>query len=73
VTLTDAREHIGDGVVYHPRRALADIPLAAKAGAMSEDGTIVSAGESYAFVLYAGDRYPKATDPADLTLLAVTT
>jgi hypothetical protein len=58
MTLEEAREHTGHGVIYR------------RPGQLAEDGTISSVGERLVFVLYAGDRYPKATDPADLTLLA---
>jgi len=36
-----------------------------------EDGIISSVGEQYVFVRYKGDFFGKATDPARLTLLAV--
>lgn len=63
VTTEEARERIGHGVVYRPYP-----------GARAEDGTIHSISPSgrYVFVLYTGDRAPKATDPADLELLAAT-
>ena len=58
MTLDEARGHIGDGVVYTPSHG------------DREDGVITSVSDSMVFVLYAGDRYSKATNPADLELLA---
>jgi hypothetical protein len=58
MTLTEARERIGEEVIYRAH------------GAIAEDGTISSVGERFVFVRYAGDRHSKATDPAALTLLA---
>lgn len=58
MTLEDAREHIGDGVVYTP------------AHGAREDGVITGVSSVYVFVHYAGDRGSKATYPEDLTLLA---
>lgn len=64
MTLNEAREHIGDGVVYQP-----DYP-----GAKAEDGVITGAGTlgegGFVFVRYAGDLTSKATRPEDLILLA---
>jgi hypothetical protein len=62
VTLTEAREHIGAGVVYRP---LPNAPWSP-----TEDGTITSVNERWVFVRYAGDTNSKATDPAHLTFLA---
>lgn len=59
MTIDEARGSIGAGVVYWPRP---EVP--------AEDGTITRVGEQYVFVLYVGDRTPKATRPEDLTLLA---
>jgi hypothetical protein len=63
VTLDEARAHIGDGVVYrHPW-----------CGCEGDDGVITSVGTRFVFVRYR-DQHPgadgRATDPADLTLLA---
>lgn len=58
MTLNEARNHIGDGVVYAPSHG------------RREDGVITGVSDRYAFVRYAGDGHSKATDPADLTLLA---
>jgi hypothetical protein len=66
MTLDQAREHIGHGVVYHPMRPGVGGGLLRDA----EDGVITSVGEQYVFVRYAGDQNSKATDPAALTLLA---
>ena len=60
MTLDEAREHIGDGVVYRPNGG--QYPTA-------EDGTITSVNERWVFVRYAGDSGSKATAPADLSLL----
>lgn len=61
MTLEEAAEHIDSGVVYRPHH-----------GAPAEDGTIVRVTDFHVFVLYVGDRTPKATRPEDLTLLAPT-
>lgn len=58
MTLNEARAHIGAGVVYHPGHGA------------PEDGEIVRVSDLYVFVLFAGDRTPKATPPGALTLLA---
>jgi hypothetical protein len=55
VTLDEARQHIGKGVVY---QACSHCPR--------EDGVITSVNDVYAFVRYAGDQHSKATDPAML-------
>jgi len=57
VTLTEAAENIGAGVVY-------TAPHGAR-----EDGVISSVGAAYVFVRYGGDSHSKATLPQDLTLL----
>lgn len=59
ITLQQADEAIGAGVVYRPF-----------AGAPAEDGEIVRVSDSMVFVLYVGDRTPKATRPEDLEFLA---
>ena len=64
MTLGQAREHIGHGVVYQPR------PLGGHPLGEAEDGVITSVGDLFIFVRYSGDNFPKATDPAALTLLA---
>jgi hypothetical protein len=58
MTLDEARQHIGAGVVHDPGHG------------PKEDGVISSVGERYVFVRYKGDFFGKATDPARLTLLA---
>ena len=58
MTLDEARAHIGAGVVYNPGHGA------------REDGEIVRVSDLYVFVLFAGDRAPKATPPGALTLLA---
>jgi len=62
VTLDEAHDHIGDGVVY--RRPGSPVSQA-------EDGLIVRVGERFVFVCYGTPgSTPRATDPADLELLA---
>ena len=63
MTLDQARDHIGHGVVYQPPR-LAGIPGDA------EGGVITSVGDLYVFVRYGSDTHPRATAPEALTLLA---
>jgi hypothetical protein len=58
VTLDEARDHIGHGVVYQPFRG------------DPEDGVITGVSGTMVFVRYRGDPAGKATHPADLTLLA---
>ena len=58
MTLDEAEQHLGEGVVYRPAHGPA------------EDGTIVGTSDRFVFVQYVGDRGAKATDPGDLTLLA---
>jgi hypothetical protein len=57
MTLEEAREHVGHGVVYRSGTDLA------------EDGVITGV-DALVFVRYKGDRHAKATYPGDLTLLA---
>ena len=57
MTLDEAREHVGHGVVYRSGTDLA------------EDGVITSV-DALVFVRYKGDQTAKATYPGDLTLLA---
>lgn len=58
MTLQEAREHIGHGVVYRP---FAD---------SMEKGVITSVGDRWVFVRYDGWGGSKATDAAALSLLA---
>jgi hypothetical protein len=58
MTLEEAREHIGDGVVYLP------------CGGPAEDGVITSVNEHYVFARFGTDKASKATRPADLILLS---
>lgn len=58
MTLDEAREHIGRGVVY-------TAPHGAR-----EDGAITGVSASLVFVHYAGDNAAKGTRPENLTLLA---
>jgi hypothetical protein len=57
MTIAQAREHVGDGVVYEPYP-----------GAPREDGHITSVNDTYVFVRYVGDRASKATPPERLAL-----
>ena len=59
MSLAQAAASVGAGVVYRPYP-----------GAPAEDGTIVSVNDTYVMVLYVGDRTPKATRAADLSLLS---
>jgi hypothetical protein len=65
MTLDDAREALArdnaPSVLYRPCGAGID---------RTETGTITSVNESYVFVRYQGLGGSRATDPADLTLLA---
>ena len=61
MTLQEAREHIGHGVVYRT------------AYGRTEDGVITSVNDRWVFVHYAGDWQSKATDPVALHLLAAAT
>lgn len=61
MTLDEAREHIGQQVTYHPRRA----------AARAQVGVITSVGQTYVFVRYADQPYEapgQATAPQFLTL-----
>lgn len=58
MTLDEAREHIGHGVVY-------TAPHGAR-----EDDVITGVSASLVFVQYKGDLHAKGTRPEDLTLLA---
>ena len=59
MTMEEARAHIGSGVVYrnHPDAA-------------PDDGEITGCSDYFVFVLFVGDRHPKACHPGDLTLLS---
>lgn len=57
MTLAEARQHVGHGVVYRPRRGDA------------EDGVITSVNDHWVFVRYGAVGTSKATDPARLELL----
>jgi hypothetical protein len=62
MTLDEARDHIGHGVVYRPPDC-----------GGPEDGVITSVGDRYVFVRYAG-RHPSAagvpTPPETLSLFS---
>jgi hypothetical protein len=57
MTLDEAREHIGDGVVYDPSHGT------------PEDGTIIRVSEQWVHVRYGHQSITKATAAAQLTLL----
>jgi hypothetical protein len=59
MTLTEARAHIGSGVVYRPHP-----------DALAEEGEITGCSGAFVFVRFVGDRHPKACVPEDLTLLS---
>ena len=56
MTLGEAREHLGEGVIYRTADG-------------KTDGVITSVGDRWVFVRYAGDQRSKATDPGMLRLL----
>ena len=58
MTLEEARDHIGHGVLYSP------------CGGPVEEGVITSVNEHYVFVRFGADKASKATRAADLILLA---
>jgi hypothetical protein len=58
MTLEEAREHVGRGVVYRP---FADV--------IPEQGVITSVNDHWVFVRYGSDGGSKATEPWLLTLL----
>jgi hypothetical protein len=64
VTLDEAREHIGDKVVYCPPG-----PSSAPRPQRREEGVITSVSASWVFVRYGADYGSKATDPRDVSLL----
>lgn len=57
MTLDEARQHIGNAVVYYVDDGLA------------EQGVITSVNEVYVFVRYGSDMHSKATRAEDLTPL----
>lgn len=58
MTLDEARDHIGEGVVYTP------------CGCRREEGVITSVRAPYVFVQYGYEQHSTATHPAYLTLMA---
>jgi hypothetical protein len=58
MTIEEAREHIGHGVVYRP------------AHGDTEEGTITSVNDRFVFVRYGSRRTSAATEPGALALLA---
>ncbi len=59
MTIDEAREHIGAGVVYDPGHGA------------REDGTIVRVSEQWVHVRYGHQTITKATPAGQLTLLSV--
>lgn len=59
MTVEEARERIGSGVVYIPDHG------------PREDGIITSVGNYNVFVRYKGDTHSKATNPATLEFLTM--
>lgn len=60
MTVEEAREHIGEEVIYHPYAPELD---------PAEQGVITSVNGCYAFVRYGSEAASKATSPYLLTLL----
>lgn len=60
MTLDEAKDHVGSGVVYRPHER-----------AKPEDGVITRIHGDIVFVLYRGDLTPKATRPQDLELARI--
>lgn len=56
MTLGEARDAIGQVVVYRP------------GGGGLETGVVTSVGDAFVFVRYGADRHSKATRPEDLEL-----
>lgn len=61
MTLDEAREHIGNKVVYRA----AHIPT----DAFGEEGVITSVNSSMVFVRYGADAHSKATYPSDISTI----
>ncbi len=57
MTLDEAREAVGRGVVYRPQHG------------RFEDGVITSVRGAWVFVRYSGDATSRATAPEDLVFL----
>jgi hypothetical protein len=60
VTLTEARQHIGESVIYNERTW--------DDRGKTDAGVITSVGNRFVFVRYGDDTGSKATDPAMLWL-----
>jgi hypothetical protein len=58
ITLAQARQRVGDGVVYRPDEG------------DPEQGVVSSVGERWVFVRYGSDSGAKATEPGMLDWLA---
>ena len=71
MTLDEAREHIGHGVVYQPPYPGAPIEQGVITSVTEPDlgSRDRSAAPGYVFVRYGADYASKATRPQDLTLL----
>lgn len=61
MTIDEAREHIGNKVVYRSAHVPADAP--------GEEGVITSVNSSMVFVRYGADAHSKATCPSDISPL----
>lgn len=59
MTLDEAREHIGNKVVYRA----AHVPV----GSPGEEGVVTSVNSSMVFVRYGADAQSKATYPGDIS------
>ena len=60
MTLEEARNHIGDSVIYTPFEGCDASEL--------EFGIITSVNDSYVFVRYGSNLHSQATNPCDLRL-----
>lgn len=73
ITLAEARDNIGRGVVYNPESGSDPVSkFCVELGYgrdRLEDGVITGVSGSYVFVRYASDQHSKATDPRQLTFL----
>jgi len=61
ISMAQARDHIGDGVVYYPDPGIPS--------ERAEQGVITSVNDAWVFVRYGDNTGSKATSPANLVLL----
>lgn len=59
MTIDEAREHIGNKVVYRAAHVPVDSPV--------EEGVITSVNSIMVFVRYGSDAHSKATYPSDIS------